>query len=442
MRDNDYNQQTNFIMRDGNYYSPYNNYTQQYQYMQQSYNENQRMQEIIKKEKQKKTKNVAKFIAASLSFGLISGTVFQGVNYGARLLFPDTVIEQEYNNEITTQQLSSGELVQSMYDVSDVADKVAPSIVALTCKATETIDYWFQSYEQEVEGSGSGIIIGQEDDTLYIVTNYHVIENSSDIQVTFFDESNINGTVKGYDKEADIAVVAINLNDLDKETKNNITIAVLGDSDLLQVGEPAIAMGNALGYGQSLTVGYVSALNREVQMTDSSMLLIQTDAAINPGNSGGALINSKGEVIGINTAKYSDTTVEGMGFAIPIVDVKPIVDDIIKNISNEDKNEKSYLGVSGKDITKEDAVSYNMPEGIYIVSVVKGSPAEKAGIKAGDIVVEFNGKEVYTMEELQNDLWKFAPDDKVSMVINRIDNLGNYTKQTVEVTLGRSDNFN
>ncbi|SEQ45312.1 PDZ domain-containing protein [Lachnospiraceae bacterium NE2001] len=334
------------------------------------------------------------------------------------------------NDNINTQQIAqSSSTVTLDYDVADIVEKTQPSIVSITTTGTQTIQSYFQVYSQPTAGAGSGIIVGQNDDSLYVATNYHVIENADEIKVGFNDGEVVNATVKGYDEDADIALVLVPLSDMKDTTKDAITIASIGDSSELKVGEPAIAIGNALGYGQSVTVGYISALNRAIEGSDGQY--IQTDAAINPGNSGGALINSKGEVIGINSVKYVDSTVEGMGFSIPINEAMSIINDIASGTQAEAIN----LGIEVVDVGRQYAQIYGFPMGIYVKNVESGSIAENADLHVGDIIVEFDGAEVYTSDDLSKKVRKHNEGDTVEMVVYRADDMGFYNKTTLSVTL-------
>lgn len=326
-------------------------------------------------------------------------------------------------------------------DVSGVVENVMPSIVSINNVYEITgSDYWGRSIAgQQSGGSGSGIIIGQNKEEILMVTNNHVIaaENGAKnqkITVTFNDNTTADATVKGADSSSDLAVISVKMADLSKDTLSSIKIATLGDSNALKVGQMVIAIGNALGYGQSTTVGYVSALNREIASEDYTMKLIQTDAAINPGNSGGALLNAKGEVIGINSVKYSDTKVEGMGFSIPISTALPIISDLM-NREEIAENEQSYLGIRGQDVTESHNKIYGMPVGVYIVEAVEGSPAARYGLKMGDIITGFNGTKITTMAELQNKLASVKAGTTVRLTVQEYNN-GKYSEKTVEVTLG------
>jgi len=317
-----------------------------------------------------------------------------------------------------------------------MVENVMPSIVSITSIVEQRINYGFWgSGIQEAEGAGSGIIIGQNEKELLIVTNYHVIEDAKSLSVGFIDKSDATATVKGYDSDADLAVVSVSIKDLSADTKSAIQIATLGKSSALKVGEPAIAIGNALGYGQSVTAGYVSALDREVFLTDKTMTLLQTDAAINPGNSGGALLNIRGEVIGINTVKYSDTTVEGMGYAIPIDTAAPI----IKSLMNKEiipEGEQAYLGITGQNITESYSEQLNIPVGIYVRSVQENSPADKGGIHAGDVITKFNGNSISTMENLIGKLEGYRAGDEITIAVKRLTNHGEYEEQELNIILG------
>ncbi len=392
-----------------------------------------------KKEKRKKAKKpssgrakkVGLLIASAAVFGLVAGGVMVGVNaIGNKVL---GVNNKE--TEVATVTTSDSGVKQEAAGVADVAENVMPSIVSISNTSVQTVRSWFQSYEQEVSSSGSGIIIGQSDDSILIVTNNHVIEGANEITVAFCDDTAAAATVKGADSSADLAVLEVSTKNMEADTLKKIKVAALGSSDNLRVGEPAIAIGNALGYGQSVTVGYISALNREVDMDDVSMQLIQTDAAINPGNSGGALLNASGEVIGINTVKYVDSTVEGMGYAIPISSAIPIINDLM-NQEVIEESEQGYLGIQGKDITEEYAQDLNMPEGVYVVKIVEGSPADECGLKAGDIITKFANRNVGSMETLQNILSNKKAGEEIEMVVQRNNEKGEYEEVTLKVTLG------
>ena len=311
-----------------------------------------------------------------------------------------------------------------------------PSIVSITGIFQTTSQSWYGQQSSESEGVGSGIIIGKENGKLLIVTNNHVVEDAKSLSVGFVDDKTASAKIRGTDSDADLAVIEVKLSDLKDSTKEKIAVITMGDSDDLKTGEQAIAIGNALGYGQSVTGGYISALNREVQLTDKTMTLIQTDAAINPGNSGGALLNSKGELIGINTVKYADEDVEGMGYAIPINTAKPIINELIEN-GSVSEDEQAYLGISGQTIDSSMAAQFHMPTGVYVQQVMSNSPAKSAGMSAGDIITEFNGSEVSTMDGLQDKISNIKAGTKVKIVVQRQSQSGSYESKTLTVTLGK-----
>lgn len=347
-----------------------------------------------------------------------------------------------------TTTSSSGETV--ITDVSGVVKNVMPSVVAIT--STQLVqsgysgslyDYYFgngnsnnNQYEEQT-GAGSGIIIGQNDTELLVVTNNHVVEGADSLQVQFIDGETVDAAIKGTDSEKDLAVVAVKLSDIKKSTLEQIKVATLGDSDKLEVGEGTIAIGNALGYGQSVTTGVVSALNREVQYENRTMKLIQTNAAINPGNSGGALLNSKGEVIGINAAKYSSSSVEGMGFAIPVSSVKDVIENLMnkETLTKVDSDKKGYLNIYGRDVTSTLSETYSVPTGVYVIEVMEGGAADKAGIEKSNVITKINGESVSSMEDLQRKLEYYEKGTEVTLTIQYAK--GNeYKEKEVKVTLG------
>lgn len=378
-------------------------------------------------------------------FGLVGGVTFEGANWAAQRLTGSSSIESpakpdqgEGSLEQSVPQVKSTSYdeEESEQGVSKVAANVLPSIVAIDVTVqSDTRDFFGRTYTQEQEGSGSGIIVAQDEENIYVATNNHVVADASKVSVKFNDESVHTAVVKGTDSDADLAVVEIPISDLSEETKEQCKVAVLGDSDEVKIGEQAIAIGNALGYGTSVTVGYISAKEREVASEDVNMKLLQTDAAINPGNSGGALVDDEGKVIGINSAKYSDTQVEGMGFAIPISTAIPIINDIIK-AQNVPENEQAALGIRGIDVSAELSQYYNMPEGIYVGEVTEGSAAEKSGILKGDIIIKFNDRETKTMESLQEKLGRCRAGDQAEVTVKRMTD-GEYQEKVVQVTLGK-----
>ena len=356
----------------------------------------------------------------------------QGVTYG----FSRAGIGNGATQLATTKTTSSSSSTSSN-DLSGVSKNVMPSIVSITGKFETTSQSWFgQTQNSESEGVGSGIIIGKKDGKILIVTNNHVVADAKSLSVGFVDGKSASATIRGTDSDADLAVVEVDTKNMKSSTLKKIAVITLGDSSKLQTGERAIAIGNALGYGQSVTGGYISALNRQVQLTDKTMTLIQTDAAINPGNSGGALLNSKGELIGINTVKYSSEDVEGMGYAIPINTAKPIINKLIKNEATSE-SEQAYLGVSGQTIDSSMASQFDMPSGVYVQQVIKSSPAQKAGISAGDVIVSFNGSNVSTMDGLKEKISNLKAGKKVKVVVKRQNQMGTYEKKTLTVTLGK-----
>lgn len=410
------------------------------------------------KEKKKREKKpggfgikLAKCAALALVFGLVSGTVFEGVHLVSGQIFGGSENIASATGSVLTQSDSNGKIestaTSSTYvatDVSDIVDAVMPSIVAITNVSQAEYQSFFggrQTYEST--SCGSGIIVSQDDNYLYIATNNHVVNGANSLTVTFNDNSTVSAEVKGTDPSTDLAVIRVALNSIEDDTMSNIKVATLGSSDDLKVGEASIAIGNALGYGQSVTTGCISALNREVSVSDSesntsyTAELIQTDAAINPGNSGGALLNAAGEVIGINSVKYSDTSVEGIGYAIPISTAMPIIEDLITK-EKVDEADSAYLGIGGVDVTSDVAKTYNMPTGVYVAQVTEGSAAAQAGIQKGDIITGFDGREISSMEELSSRLQYYTAGTTVDVTIQRASD-GQYVEQTISVTLGKKN---
>lgn len=322
-------------------------------------------------------------------------------------------------------------------DVSDVAAMCMPSVVKIINNFTNRYTQFGQSYSEDAQASGTGIIIGQSETELLIVTNYHVIADSKRLDVTFIDEETVTANVKGYDEDMDIAVIAIQLSSMSDKTIQSIAIAILGDSDSLRVGEPAIAIGNALGYGQSVTLGVISALNREVVIGGVKHILIQTDAAINPGNSGGALVNTRGEVVGINSSKVGGSSVEGMGYAIPITLVKNLIEELSlkETLIKVEEGQEGYLGIYGMNVTDEVSQMYDMPRGAYISQVIDGGAAEAAGLMRGDIIIAMEDKPVTCMEDLTGYLQYYPAGTTVSVTFMRREN-GVYVQYKVQLTLG------
>ena len=413
-----------------------------------SYEEPGKRQEEPKKKKKKNFGvTLGKCVAIALVFGLVSGIVFHGTGYLFQLA--DNTVNSESAQKsggkkgddqlITTSTASGTKAVVT--DVSDVVDNVMPAIVSITNISVQEYTLWFgQTYSEETPSAGSGIIVAQSDNYLYIATNNHVVTNATTLTVSFVDDQAVPAEIKGVDPNRDLAVISVPMDSIPAETLSRIKIATLGDSDSVRVGEPAIAIGNAMGYGQSVTLGIISALDREVTVTDYynnsiTNSLIQTDAAINPGNSGGALLNLNGEVIGINSVKYTNTSVEGMGYAIPISTAEPIINDLItKEVVSEE--ESGFLGVYGVNVSEEVSEVYNMPRGLYVTVVEENSAAEQAGIRYGDIIVRFDGYEISGMDELVDRMQYYAAGDTVDIVIMSA-GPGDYEEHTISVTLGK-----
>lgn len=391
-------------------------------------------------------------VSLGLFFGLFAGIGFYAVQQGTGMLKTgtDTAVVGEVASEAATESSqSTPQLATNVTyvesDVSDVVEKVMPAMVSIVNNFTETANVFGQQYTQEEAASGSGIIVGKTDDELLIVSNNHVVESADTLTVTFIDGSEAQAQVKGLDSDMDLAVIAVSLNDLSDDTKNAITVATLGSSDDLKLGEPVIAIGNALGYGQSVTNGIVSALNREITLENGSTGLengstgtfIQTNAAINPGNSGGALLNMNGEVIGINSNKIGGTAVEGMGYAIPITSASPIIADLMERQTRTKvaEDEVGYIGISLQEVTSQISQMYNMPEGIYVLSVEEGSAAANAGIMKGDIITKFDGSSISSYSDLQKMLQYYAAGDSVTITVQRPQN-GEYVSVELNLTLG------
>ena len=394
-------------------------------------------------------KKVGAIALSAVLFGGVAAGSYQGVN---ALFGTSTQTEAQATTSTKSSLLktTSSTTSKGTMDVTDIVKSAMPSIVSITSKSVQEVENYFGMFggrnsiqQQEVESAGSGIIIGKNDSELLIATNNHVIDGAETVSVSFVDNETYEATIKGTDSDKDLAVVAVPLSSISSDTMSKISVATIGDSSKLEVGEQVVAIGNALGYGQSVTGGYISALNRQVSVSDSSTgtnytaELIQTDAAINPGNSGGALLNAKGEVIGINSVKYSDTSVEGIGYAIPINTAAPIIQDLITK-EKVDASESAYLGIAGVDVTSDVAKTYNMPTGVYVAQVVEGSAAEQAGIVSVDIITEFDGKTITSMEGLSGTLEYYKAGTTVDVTVMRNAN-GEYTEQTISVTLGKKN---
>lgn len=381
-------------------------------------------------------KKYAKLIAAAIIFGTAAGSAFQGVE----LVGQNIMKSQDEQEKETTPKLATTGVAASQdsgtSDVSAIAEQVLPSIVAIDVTAQTTSNTPFGPRTSEGTGSASGILIAQKDGKLYIATNNHVVEGATSVKIIFNDETTAEADVKGTDSATDLAVVEVDMSKLSADTKKNIKIASVGDSNAAKVGEQAIAIGNALGYGTSVTVGYISAKDREIDGEDSaSVKLIQTDAAINPGNSGGALVNSKGQVIAINSSKFASEEVEGMGFAIPMATAEPILEELMnqKEVAAEDQ---AYLGIKGRDVTSEYTQAYGLPEGIYVSEVSQGSPAEKAGLRTGYIITGMNGRDVKTLAQLQERLSQCQAGDRGTLTV-QIASGSSYKEKTLNVTFGK-----
>lgn len=384
-------------------------------------------------------KKIAKLVASAAIFGLVAGTCFVGVSVVKDKFYPSTADKIETTSGTTSskKETSSGSSSNSQ-NVASVVNEVMPSVVSITSTIQSSNYYGFGT--QESEGAGSGFIIAKTKDSLMIATNNHVVSDATSLTVGFVDDTTAKATVVGTDSSADLAVISVKIKDIKDSTASKIKVATLGSSDDLKVGEEVVAIGNALGYGQSVTTGVVSAKNREVSLTDGTMNLLQTDAAINPGNSGGVLINMDGQVVGINNAKLEDTSVEGMGYAIPITTAKTILTDLM-NAGSVSTKDAAFLGVVGRDINESYSSALGIPSGIYVSQVVSGSPAEKAGISAGDVIVKFEGNNVSTMSGLKEKLAIKKANTKVKITFKRANQSGTYEEKTVTVTLGKKSDF-
>lgn len=404
-----------------------------------------------KKKEHKKMPKAVAVTGLALMFGVVSSATFLTTNYvGTKVLKLGTT-QKSTSTTSTSAVTSNASLTKTSSvvtsDVSSVVENVMPSIVSITNMSVQEVQNFFGgTSKQESESAGTGIIISQNDSELLVVTNNHVVAGSNTLTVTFADGNSVEANIKGTDSEYDIAVVAVPLDSISEDTKKAISVATLGDSTELKVGEPAIAIGNALGYGQSVTTGVISALNRSVsetnettgETTESSVKLIQTDAAINPGNSGGALVNASGEVVGINSSKLVGDSVEGVGYAIPISDVS----DLIENLMNQETKTKvaeadqGAIGIKGMSVSTEYSQQLNMPEGVYVSEVTKGGGAEKAGMTRGCIITGINGTTVSSKDDLQEQLQYYAKGDEVELTIQVPQSNGEYQEQSVNVALG------
>ena len=392
-------------------------------------------------------KKRSKFVATALAFGVLASTAFQGSNYlynkanGGTVTATDKAELNIASAVSNSSANAAGTDTDSIASVSAIAEAAMPSLVAITNKSVQEMQSMFgQTQAYESESSGSGIIIGKTDTELLMVTNNHVVSGAQDLSVGFVDESVAEAAEKGTDADHDIAVIAVKLSDLSEDTLSAIKVIEIGSSSNLEVGEQVVAIGNALGYGQSVTTGIVSALNREVTIDNTANTLIQTDAAINPGNSGGALLNMSGQLVGINSAKYSDTSVEGMGYAIPVDDVVDIIENLMNRQVRTEKaaeGERGFLGISGQDVTSEVSQAYDMPKGVYITSVETGSAAEQVGLQKGDIITKFDGTSVSALADLKEQLAYYKTGEQVEITYSTREN-GQYAEKTATVTLGQN----
>lgn len=406
---------------------------------------------VEEKPKKKKGGKVIRFAAKAAAFGMIAGAAFYGINTAANHFYPSS---RQVQNTVQlpatiVSGTSGGSAAAAVIDVSDVVEAVMPSVVSVVGRFSSEITYGpFSLGKQEYDGSGSGIIVGQSDTELLIATNNHVVENAETLAVTFTDRTpedlsddiSVEALVKGTRSENDLAVIAVPLADIPEEVLDYIKIATLGDSDNLRAGEGTIAIGNALGYGQSVTTGCVSALNRQVQIDNLKLNMIQTDAAINQGNSGGALLNMKGEVIGINSAKYSSAGVEGMGYAIPISSVIDIINELMNRETRTlvEEADRGYLGVKGIEITSDYSQTYGVPVGFSIQEIVEGGAAEKAGLQKYDIIVRVDGQTVESYDDLKGLLQYYKAGETVKVVVKYIEN-HEYVEREVELTLQKAE---
>ena len=398
-------------------------------------------EETPKPKKNRKVPKPVKLVCAGVAFGLVASVTFQTGNYVGTKVFGTTTTNGKTAK--TAQTVDGAKLTTSSSstgtsDVATIAKNAMPSIVSITNMSVQEVQSFFGGTQQQESTSvGSGIIIGQTDSELLILTNNHVVEGNEKLTVSFVDNESVEANVKGTDSTKDLAVVAVKISDVKDSTMDEIAVATMGDSSKLEVGEQVVAIGNALGYGQSVTSGIVSATERTLDGYEGGTL-IQTDAAINPGNSGGALLNSNGEVIGINTAKVATDSVEGMGYAIPISDAS----DTIQNLMNQETKtkvseaEQGYLGIQGVDVSDESAKMYNMPTGVYISDVVKNGGAQQAGLTKGSVITGLEGTTISDMNSLKEQLQYYRVGDKVKVTVQGPGNNGEYTEKTVEVTLG------
>ena len=398
-------------------------------------------EETPKPKKNRKVPKPVKLVCAGVAFGLVASATFQTGNYVGTKVFG--TITTNGKTAKTAQTVDGAKLTTSSSstgtsDIATIAKNAMPSIVSITNMSVQEVQSFFGgTQQQESTNVGSGIIIGQTDSELLILTNNHVVEGNEKLTVFFVDNESVEANVKGTDSTKDLAVVAVKISDVKDSTMDKIAVATMGDSSKLEVGEQVVAIGNALGYGQSVTSGIVSATERTLDGYEGGTL-IQTDAAINPGNSGGALLNSNGEVIGINTAKVATDSVEGMGYAIPISDASDTIQNLMNQVTKTkvSEAEQGYLGIQGVDVSDESAKMYNMPTGVYISDVVKNGGAQQAGLTKGSVITGLEGTTISDMNSLKEQLQYHRVGDKVKVTVQVPGNNGEYTEKTVEVTLG------
>ena len=409
-------------------------------------------------------KKIAVAICCGVCFGVFAGAGFFAVNTAGNILANQVGIisekgakaepeeEKDIVKDTVEENKGAAEVNEVAYttvtDVTGVVKEVMPCVVSINNRYVEKMSFWGQVYSSEARSAGSGFIVGKNETELLLVSNQHVVASAEELTVQFVDGTQAQAQIKGVDVDKDLAVIAVQLEDIEADTMSKISIAKLGDSDSLTVGEPAIAIGNALGYGQSVTTGVVSALDRAIASTDNMETastgdteintFIQTDAAINPGNSGGALLNMKGEVIGINSNKIGGSAVEGMGYAIPISDVKPIIENLMSKQTRlkVDEDKRGYLGITGVDVKDDYSELFDLPKGVYVSSVVEGAAADQAGIMRGCVITAINGEEIESMLELKEELTYYAAGDTVELSIMKMMSQG-YETDTVSVTLGK-----
>ena len=397
-----------------------------------------------RKKRDRKVPKYAKILAVALGVGIIAGAGFAGTNFLVGKLLGTTGKQVTIGTQQSSSDASGITLNKSAStvtsDVSGIVDETMPSVVSITNMSVQEVMSFFGGVQQqESQSCGSGIIVGQNDTELLIVTNNHVVEGAKTLTVSFVDEASVEANIKGTDATKDLAVVSVPLSEIPEETADKIKIITLGDSSKLQVGEPVIAIGNALGYGQSVTSGIISALDRDLEMEGFDSKLIQTDAAINPGNSGGALLNANGELIGINTVKVNANAVEGMGYAIPISDASEVITNLMNRETRTkvDEKDRGFIGIKGVDVTAESSKMYNMPVGVYISEVIKKGAADKAGLSKGSIITKFDGTTIDSMSALQEQLQYYRAGEEVEITVQIPDNTGEYTEQNVTITLGK-----